>query len=221
MRVYLFLILGVVLFCLGCFSEHRAVYTRMMRFGDSLPGTGWTQQMFDSIGMKQVKNTNKQFYFRFGIEGESVAVDIWSDDMVNYHAQLFCYIHNEYKKKTRYFGMAFPLGDSIANRIVHLFNDLGIAAITDVEAMQGYNYKGIRNDTIVIYELLNAGKYTYKVYAGSHVFFSIEEAKRIDSFSNYIYTSTGMSDTYDKFIDYLPDGVYNKGKVAIVKYPYN
>jgi len=193
----------------------------MTWFGDTTYKENWTPQMLDSIGMKPLKQSGKPFYFRYSFNNE--AIDIWSNDLLHYHGQLFCFTQN-WHKKMRYFGKMFPINDSVVNEIADLYYTLNIQKISEEDSLLGYG-KYVCVDCYSyskLYEFSNGAEYTQKRYALLFSFKdSIKDAKIIDSFSNYIETKAETNKKFDEFIEDLPNGVYKQGVVSMIIHHYH
>ena len=191
----IFILLPALLLA-SCYTRHKEAYNRLFiisEYGDDRP----------------IPET-KPFYFRYQVS--NVSVDIWSDDSVHFKGKVFCYtVH--LKKRRKYYGINFPVPDSVVNKIVKRFGDRHIEQIlmekdTARETTQcddcgtlEYDYVNGRN---------SYRKQCYPIWTGW-------KTDSMDLFKAFIEENISIKNEFSRFIDYLPDGTYQLGMLPLKK----
>ncbi len=177
------LLSGALLFVFCIF--HKSSLYRMEHFGSTKGPFTWTQEMYDSVGLHSLEYNKKPFYLRWLTE--SGDVDVWSDDQVHFHEQVYAF-NNEARNYCR----VYALPDKSANEIATSFNTLKIGDILSEANKQNHSCMPIE---LVSYEFVAADRSLKKILCCPHPFNDSEkEAKTIDSFTYCVKANAGLLD---------------------------
>jgi hypothetical protein len=184
-----------MIFSISCFATKKAKYDIVYK-------------LHDYGNPRSLKQSKKQFYFRYSIANEEI--DIWSDDSIHYFGKLFCYTARRDKRKIKYYGINVHISDSITNEIVKCINNFHILEIFSKDSIV-FPLTDCSDCDIAEYEYSNGKHYIQKRY------FSIKASQTIDSFENFIKKGAEMDKYFYEFIDRLPNGLYQKNMVDVIK----
>jgi hypothetical protein len=207
------------IFCLlaSCFVQHKTAYKKMKWFGDTTHRGGWTQEMLDSIGLKLVKNATVPYHFRYSV-GQRV-VDVWSADMLQYHGRVTCFTTGNRKSREFFYGMNFPVADSVATAIAIELRKRDVFEMPDIftEAKEPFD---CADCTFESYQCMTAGGYRLKTYWAEwpgHKGPFKSSAAKVDSMNKFIESGAEVDEKFDEFISLLPNGTYQDGIIQRMK----
>ncbi|MBE2289027.1 MAG: hypothetical protein IAE95_05695 [Chitinophagaceae bacterium] len=191
MKIFLFLLCAIL--AISTFAQAKAKrYNRVFKIGEY----GDTQAFIDTTG---------RFNLRYKIMNG--AVNIWAVDSSQYYGELYFYT-NRVDKRNRHYAVYFRIPDSLGRYIANAFVSMDVPKAF-VESSyqlvgcshcidQGYNYwdgKSYKSD------LIN----------------SIQNNRVVDSFNLYVDSVLHTENRFFDFIGLLPDGVYQRNMLEVIK----
>jgi len=211
----------MILFVLSAFGQTGKVISipTFKNYENKLDTTlwfKWKHELTKQINLKNLQTSNDTFHFRFWTDIQ--AIDIWTVDNKTYFGTVTNYAQrydNKLLRKGTYqidkvFTNQINLDTSKARKLFTLIDTLSIISIPSDEKISGWQ-QGFDGEEFLI-ETSTPSYYNFKTYWTPRIFAdSLNEAKRIQIFVDFLYKDFKLYDYYQKLK--LPEGSYRRNGI--------
>jgi len=214
------ILLSLLFIRLYSFGQEKLIYVPTYQDGDTSFWFNWQQEKFEKAGLKKLTETNSELYFR--ISTEIYAVDIWSENLSDFHGIVTNFttsynpdqdIYNQ-NKEEEFFYFSKILETSEAKEIFKLFKERDIFKIPPQDSIK--NWEPGEDGTTCFIEYSNKDLYSFKDYwAPSHYKDKIDEAKRLYILTEQLEEKLKFEQMFLEFLDSLHSGSYKAGGIIV------
>ena len=176
----------------------------------------WKYELTQKINLQNLQTSTDTFRFRFWTDIQ--ALDIWTVDNKIYFGLVTNYAQrydNKLLPKGTYqidkvFSNQITIDTSKARKLYNLIDKLSIVSIPTDDKIKGWQ-QGFDGEEFLI-ETSTPTHYNFKTYWTPRIFAdSLNEAKRIQTFVDFLYKDFKLYDYYQKLK--LPEGSYRRNGI--------